>query len=167
MKPAKILLLSVWGLGFSVFILSIGCTDQSQSTVCSDPIGSQNITINNSVVDYNNCFFCFKPELITGADTCLYNYCFQLYYSSSTQLIKSIYFNNCSYGMIADMGQVSCLGAVTAKPANGFVYTVAPMLNHGYVVSFPDGSYGRFFIDSWTMVSGEITVMNIVRQYPF
>jgi hypothetical protein len=145
----------------------MSCAEQSPNKVCSDPLGSQNITINNNTKDYNNSFFCFKGETITNGDTCLYDYCFRLYSSSSPQIIWSSYFNGCSYGKIADIGLVTCLGEVYQKPTSGYSYAVPPALHHGYVVHFPDSTYGRFYIDSWQMESTEVTVMNIVRQYPF
>ena len=145
-----------------------GCTEHAiNDKLCSDPLGSQSITINNNLKDYNNSFFCFKGETISSGDTCLYNYCFRLFSSSSPQIIWSSYFTGCSYGTIIDFGQVDCLGAVDHKPTSGYSYAVKPALHHGYVVHFPDSSYGRFFIDSWIKESTEVTVMNIVRQYPF
>jgi hypothetical protein len=59
------------------------------------------------------------------------------------------------------------LGDVSFKPASGYKDAVSPQLHHGYVVHFPDSSFGRFFIDSWQKQSTEVTVMNIVRQYPY
>lgn len=151
-----------------VVFLFFQCTDQTQNNVCADPLGSQNVTINSSDVYYNNCFFCFKAGVTTPTDTCRYNNCFQFYYSSSGQTIRSIYFETiCTYGTLVDVGPVNCLGEVVQKPASGFVYSLAPKLKHGYVVAFPDNTYGRFFIDSWETQSGEITSLNIIRQYPF
>jgi surface antigen len=153
---------------FFFALLFSGCNDQSQKNICADPLGSQNITINSSNVNYNNCFFCFKARTTTVTDTCQYNNCFQFYFSSGSQTIRSIYFgNSCTYGTIADVGIVNCLGQVTDKPSSGFVYSVTPKVLHGYVVAFPDNTYGRFFIDSWDYQSGQVVSMNIVRQYPF
>lgn len=159
--------------GSSLAVISVlvccclACTDQSPTKTCSDPLGSQNITINNNLKNYNNSFFCFKGETVTNGDTCLYNYCFRLYSSTSPEIIWSSYFAGCSYGKIIDLGPVDCLGAVDHKPISGYLYAVSPALHHGYVVHFPDSTYGRFFIDSWTKESTEVTTMNIVRQYPF
>jgi len=172
MKPIQFLLICDWGLicrGVAMVLIAccIGCAEQAPGKVCSDPLGSQNITINNNLTDYNNSFFCFRGETISNGDTCKYNYCFWLYSSSSPQIIWSTYFTGCSYGKIADMGLVSCLGEVDHKPTSGFGYSVNPVLHHGYVVHFQDSTYGRFFIDSWVKESSEVTAMNIVRQYPF
>jgi len=146
------------------------CTNQSM-TLCADPLGTQPITINTSSVDYNNCFFCFKTGSVSGTDTCRFNFCLQLRDSSSApQVIRSIYFTHClssSAGKISDVGPVMCLGAVTVKPSSGYGYVVNPTRGHGYVVLFSDGSYGRFFIDSWVELGGKITTMYITRQYPF
>jgi hypothetical protein len=158
--------LNRWALTFMIGCC-LGCSKQASDKVCSDPLGSQSITINNNTKDYNNSFFCFRGETISTGDTCSYNYCFRLFSSSSPQIIWSTYFTGCSYGTIADLGQVDCLGEIDQKPTSGYSYAVKPALHHGYVVHFPDSSYGRFFIDSWVKESTEVTVMNIVRQYPF
>jgi hypothetical protein len=171
MKPNQSFLILCRGLHctsvIAVICWCMGCADPTSTKTCSDPLGSQNITINNNVKNYNNSFFCFKGETVTNGDTCLYNYCFRLYSSTSPQIIWSSYFTGCSYGTIADIGLVACLSDVTHKPTSGYTYAVRPSLNHGYVVHFPDSTYGRFFIDSWVKESSEVTVMNIVRQYPF
>ncbi|MBS1507478.1 MAG: hypothetical protein JSS79_12595 [Bacteroidetes bacterium] len=153
---------------FFFLLLLFSCNDQSLITICADPLGSQNITLNRSDLYYNNCFFCFKGRTTTATDTCQYNNCFQFYYSSGASTIRSIYFGkSCSSGTIADVGVVSCLGQVNQKPTTGFVYSLTPKVYHGYVVTFPDNTYGRFYIDSWKVESGQIVTMNIVRQYPF
>ena len=153
-------------LGFAFFNLG-SCLNESPNRTCSDPLGSENNLINNSVNNYNNSFFCFAGA---SSDTCLYNKCFQLLTTSSPQVIRSIYFFGCnpgSTGTIADMGLVSCLGEVSAKPNSGYAYSVVPTLHHGYVVSFPDGTFGRFFIEAFVKESGQITKLNMTRQYPF
>jgi hypothetical protein len=171
MKPDQYFLISNRGLIYSFAIVFISCcvrcADQAPTKTCSDPLGSQSITINNNTKNYNNSFFCFKGETVTNGDTCLYNYCFRLFSSASPQIIWSTYFKGCSYGTITDVGLITCLGEVVHKPASGYAYAVNPLLHHGYVVHFPDSTYGRFFIDSWVKESSEVTVMNIVRQYPF
>lgn len=171
MKHIQFFLICQSGLICRVAVLliwsCIGCAEQAPNKVCSDPLGSQNITINNNVKNYNNSFFCFKGKTIDNGDTCFYNYCFRLYSSSSPQIIWSTYFTGCSYGTIADMGLVTCLGEVDHKSISGYSYAINPALHHGYVVYFQDNTYGRFYIDSWVKESSEVTVMNIVRQYPF
>jgi hypothetical protein len=144
-----------------------GCADESANHTCSDPLGAENNLINNSINNYNNSFFCFAGK---SSDSCSYNKCFQLYSTSSPQVIRSIYFTGCSpasTGSIADMGLVKCLGDVSTKPASGYFYSLVPNLHHGYVVSFPDGTFGRFFIESFVKESGQITQLNMTRQYPF
>ncbi len=101
--------------------------------------------------------------------------CFQLQANSSLGIIQSIYFGSlhCSItqvqGTIADVGPVNCLGDVTLKPSGGSLSIMhfEPLFHHGYVVNFQDGTYGRFFTESFVEQSGKITTMNITRQYPF
>jgi hypothetical protein len=147
-----------------LFCIFVSCTSDTLSHTCSDPLGSENDLINDSVTNRNNSFFCFAGK---SSDSCLYNKCFQLF---TPQVIKSIYFIGChpnSAGTIVDIGQVTCLGSISAKPSSGYSYSVAPMLHHGYVINFSDGTYGRFFIEAFEQESGQVTKMNITRQYPF
>src|SRR5882762_5695660 len=107
MKPKQFFLISS-GLRCAFVMVFIwwcmGCADQSATKTCSDPLGSQNITINNNVKNYYNSFLCFKGETVTNGDTCSYNYCFRLYSSTSPQIIWSTYFPGCSYGTVVDVG---------------------------------------------------------------
>ena len=87
---------------------------------------------------------------------------------SLRQAIKNYaYQPACTLGLIADVGLVSCLGQVILNPNATFVDTVIPTLHHGYLIKFPDNTYGRFFIDSWDQAGGTITKFRISRQYPF
>jgi len=141
---------------------------------CSDPLGSENYTIQicRGAQNLFPCYFCFKGQTVSGSDTCKYNYCYEFYApdASAAGQIRSLYFNGCSStssGSIADLGEVSCLGAVNYKPQTGYVYTLTPKVNHGYVMAFQDGTYGRFYIDSIESQAGQIKIIHMIRQYPF
>ncbi len=166
----------LWMKLFSIilFFIWISCSDNNLSHVCSDPEGSEDITISrcNGLDNWDRCYFCFGGEKINNTDTCLFNNCFKLYAASkdSSWIFWSWYFTGgCTYGTIADVGSVSCLGDVKSKPLlPRFGYQVTPQSGHGYVVSFPDGTYGRFFIQGILKNSaGRDTSVYMTRQYPF
>ncbi len=144
-------------LAFILICFGLGCNNDPLSKVCVDPIGTQNISVNS------NQLFCFTKY---SAD-CTYNGCYYMT-PSLPQVIKNYaYQPSCTVGLIADVGLVSCLGQVILNPDAAFVDTVTPILHHGYLIKFPDNTYGRFFIDSWDQTSGTITKFRISRQYPF
>ncbi|MBS1544794.1 MAG: hypothetical protein JST14_14245 [Bacteroidetes bacterium] len=143
---------------FPLLILVLSCQeDPNLVTVCTDPIGSKNITTKN------NGIFCFK-DVMSG--------CFVTPLTASDRSLWAIDYTgtypNSMVAMIADAGQIKCLGEVKVKPTTGYVYKIEAKLKHGYVVLLPDNTYGRLFIDSWTVnASGVVTELNITYQYSF
>lgn len=141
-----------------LLLLVLSCQeDPNLVAVCTDPIGSKNITTKN------NGIFCFKDG---------FNGCFSTPLTASETSIWAIDYNSLYPGtmiaMIVDAGQVTCLGQVTTKPSTGYVYKVAAKLKHGYVIKLPDNTYGRLFVDSWTVnSSGVVTELKITFQYSF
>lgn len=120
---------------------------------CTDPLGSENKVYKNGNV------FCYKEN---------YHGCFTLEMTTSTPVIRAVNFTGKELGMIIDVGEVKCLSDVKVKPVSGYVYALNAVLGHGYIVKLPDGTYGRFFIDSWRKSTTNVVMeMNITRQYSF
>jgi hypothetical protein len=145
---------SSWVLILMLLFFQISCeTDSVVSEFCADPLGSDNLIYKNGNV------FCFKND---------FNGCFTLDLTTTKTFIRAVNYVGKELAMIQDMGQVKCLSEVNTKPASGYVYTVNALLNHGYSIKLPDGTYGRLFIDSWTKsASGVVLEINITRQYSY
>ncbi|MBI1767487.1 MAG: hypothetical protein HY015_00445 [Bacteroidetes bacterium] len=141
---------------FLFFCFGLNCSNDPLPTVCVDPLGADNVRVKK------NQTFCFKIPF----SGCTYDGCFWLTPDLPQGIRAYKYFSPCTLGEIADVGVVKCLSEV-AKPISGFTNTVVPALHHGYVIRFPDSTYGRFFIDSWYQHSGYIDSMYVTRHYPF
>lgn len=136
----------------SAFLLSLSCSSDELEFNCVDPLGT------DDYVTENGTWMCFLPD-ISG--------CFRIELES-TPAIQSVYFEDHVYGAVIDVGLKTCLADISEKPTDGFSYRLEAKLHHGYVVSFPDGSYGRFFIQSWvTNSQGTVSEVNILRQYDY
>lgn len=138
-----------------IFLFSmIGCEgDSTLSPYCTDPLGSDNKSYKNGNI------FCYKES---------YNGCFTLEMTTANPIIRVVNYTGKELAMIIDIGAVKCLSEVKIKPASGYVYALNAVLGHGYVIKLPDGTYGRFFIDSWLKSNTNVVVeMNITRQYSF
>ena len=143
-----------WVIIFTCLLFQSGCeTDLVPLDFCADPLGSDNNTYKNGNV------FCYKDS---------FNSCFTLELTPTKTNIRAVNFAGKELAMIQDIGPVTCLSEVKAKPTSGYVYTVNAALGHGYVIKLPDGTYGRFFIDSWIKSNTNVVVeINITRQYSF
>lgn len=140
---------------FLFLCFGLSCSNDPLPVACADPLGTDHIRVKR------NQTFCFK-EPVNG---CVYNGCFWLTYNSPQILSVYQWYPACATGQIADVGEVKCLGQIK-KTTSGFTTTVPVTLHHGYLIRFPDSTYGRFFIDSWAQHSGYIDSMYIARQYP-
>jgi hypothetical protein len=106
-----------------------------------------------------NTQFCFKPEL---------NGCFRSQLTGTPPYFQAVNFTGKLLGMIVDIGPVKCLGQVTYKPVEGYLYVVQIVEKHGYVVRLPDNTYGRLFVDSWTKSpTGTVSKIYVTWQYAF
>jgi len=140
---------------FLFLCFGLSCSNDPLPSACADPLGTDHIKVNR------NQTFCFTVP-VTG---CTYNGCFWLTYNLPQTLSAYQWQSACTYGEIADVGVVKCIGEIK-KTSSGFTNAVFPTLHHGYLIRFPDSTYGRFFIDSWIQRSGHIDSMYIARQYP-
>lgn len=145
---------SLWLIIFTLSAFQYSCeTDSVVSEFCTDPLGSDNLIYKNGNV------FCFKKDL---------NGCFALELTATKTVVRAVNYVGRELAVIQDIGQVKCLSQVKEKPTSGYVYTVNALLNHGYSIKLPDGTYGRFFIDSWMKsTTGTVLEINITRQYSY
>lgn len=141
---------------FLFFCFGLSCSNDPLPIVCVDPLGTDNIRVKRNQV------FCFTLPITK----CNYNGCFWLTPDLPQEIRAYNWQPDCILGEIADVGIVKCLSEVK-KPTLGFGATVTPALHHGYVIRFPDSTYGRFFLDSWIQHSGYIDSMYVTRHYPF
>jgi len=136
------------------FALLISCSHEEINLTCADPLGSDTEELKDMQLS------CFQEEFFS---------CFRFELSGADPVIRSLYKTIPSDApMFFDAGEVQCLSEVTSKISNAWSYALYAQLRHGYVVRMADGTYGRFFIDSWIEGSnGRVTQVNIVRQYSF
>ena len=130
------------------------CTESDIENACADPIGSDDMVLDDGDV------FCFM-ESISG--------CFQIKWRESSIEIVAISLLDGVLGQIIDIGVVDCLGDVITKPESGYTDTVIVLEHHGYVVKFPDETFGRIYIDSFveSLASDEIVSIRTTWQYTF
>ncbi len=148
----RIISFSLYSIAFLFFVISCQ-EDSTLKNVCADPIGSQDVTMQT------NTQFCPKEGQ---------NGCFITKFGSTTQVFQAINYTGKLLGMIVDVGPVTCLGQVTAKPVSGYAYVVDVVAKHGYVIMLPDGTYGRFFVDTVVKSStGSVTKIYVTWQYAF
>ncbi|HQQ95661.1 MAG TPA: hypothetical protein PLX35_00285 [Cyclobacteriaceae bacterium] len=125
--------------------------DSSLTSVCTDPIGTQDVTMKN------NTQFCFKEGL---------NGCF-ITTLNATTLTFSVYpISGKQPANIVDIGPVKCLGQVNKKPTTGYSSSVNVVAGHGYVVLLPDNTYGRCYVASVSS-SGGAPLLYVSWQYAF
>jgi hypothetical protein len=135
-----------------LFVCLAACSGKEDLDFCTDPIGTDTYSLGPKG------WVCFLPEI---------NGCF-IFESTTSSTITSIGLKGHVQGTIADIGTVKCLGGIADKPSTGFVSSTEVKANHGYVVKFPDNTYGRFFVVSVDKnSSGQVTNVNITRQYRF
>lgn len=128
------------------------CSGKEELNFCTDPIGTDTYTLGP------DGWVCFLPEI---------NGCY-IFKSTPSSTIASIGVSGHVQGTIIDIGDVECLGSIANKPTSGFATSVEVKVKHGYVVKFPDNTYGRFFVASIGKNSaGQVTTVNITRQYKF
>lgn len=136
---------------------ALSCDGDDINLTCPDPLGADSRTVQTYSLG------CFQPA---------YDGCFEFRLDGSSAYIQSIYVSNpdpdpTEAPLIVDVGEVSCLGEVTQRPEDGWVYVITASERHGYVFKMKDGSLGRLFIDSWETSGGEVTKINITLQYPY
>lgn len=143
-----------WLIIFTCLLFLGSCeTESVPLDFCADPLGSDNNTHQNGNV------FCYKES---------FNGCFTIELSTTKTVIRAVNFAGKELAVIIDIGVVKCLSEVKIKPASGYVYSLNALLGHGYVIKLPDGTYGRFFIDSWQKSNTNgVVEINITRQYSF
>ena len=137
-----------------LFLVFTDCTESDINNICADPIGSDDMELEDESV------FCFMESV---------NGCFQIKWQDSSIEIISLNLQDKIQGEIVDIGEVNCLGEVISKPENGYKDTVVVLEHHGYVVKFPDGTYGRLYIDSFveSLSSDDVVGIRTVWQYTF
>ena len=135
-----------------LLICLAACSGNEELNFCTDPIGTDTYSLGPKG------WVCFLPDI---------NGCF-IFESGTSSTITSIGVQGHVQGTIADIGTVECLGSIATKPTTGFVSSLEVKANHGYVVRFPDDTYGRFFVVSvGKNSSGQVISANITRQYRF
>lgn len=137
-----------------LFLSLTGCTESDINNTCADPIGSDDMVLEDESV------FCFMEGV---------NGCFQVRWQNSSIQIFHLNLPDKIQGKIIDIGEVSCLGEVVSKPVDGYMDTVTVMEHHGYVVKFPDETYGRIYVDSFveSLSSDDIVSIRTTWQYTF
>ncbi|MFC2124877.1 hypothetical protein ACFLU5_08705 [Bacteroidota bacterium] len=145
------------GVIYIIFFLSPVLTDCTESEInnpCADPIGSDDMVLEDENV------FCFMESV---------NGCFQIIWHDSSIEIISLNLTDKIRGRIVDIGEVNCLGDVITKPESGYMDSVMVQEHHGYVVKFPDETFGRIYIDSFveSLASDDIVSIRTTWQYTF
>ena len=127
--------------------------DNALKKVCTDPIGSEDVTMQN------NTQFCPREEQ---------NGCFRTQLGATTQIFQAINYSGKLLGMIVDVGAIACLGEIIVKPSTGYVYSANIVVKHGYIIKLPDGTFCRLFVDSVAKSSaGAVTKIFVTWQYSF
>jgi hypothetical protein len=136
----------------ALVLFLIACKeDTSLTSVCTDPIGTQDVTMKNGTL------FCFKE----GQNGCFYSTL------NTTSLTFSVYpISGKLPASIIDIGPVKCLGQINKKPAIGYSSSVAVVAGHGYVALLPDNTYGRCYVASISS-SGGAPMLYVSWQYAF
>ena len=158
-------------LALSLMNVILSCQREEIKMVCADPMGSdpeviehlryREIFVEDKIYQVGYDFICFQ----IGANDC---FGFQL--NQEQPVIQAFYIptSGHTYASITDVGQKSCLAEADERPSTGWQYSTPIYLHHGYVVKKSNGTYARFFIDSWeTGPDGFISKINILRQYSF
>ena len=136
---------------FLVLFLIACKDDTSLTSVCTDPIGTQDVTMKNGTL------FCFKE----GQNGCFYATL------NATTMTFSVYpISGKQPASIIDIGPVKCLGQVNRKPATGFSTSANVVAGHGYVALLPDNTYGRCYVASISS-SGGVPLLYVSWQYSF
>jgi hypothetical protein len=148
-----------WMLGNLILAICLGsvilaCDKSSLDNLCADPIGSEGIVLRDSSI------FCFSKT---------FDGCFIAIFNQDQIDVSAISILESQEGIIIDTGMFNCLGNVTDKPVNGYASSVPLILDHGYVVWLEDGTFGRFYTDSFTQATNGTAVdeVNIIWQYSF
>jgi hypothetical protein len=143
-----------------IWLLSSSCNTEEINRTCADPIGSDDLECTG-----NQTFFCFQSDM---------NACFAVYlndpdYPQFPVIIQSVYFaEGKAIGMIANYGEVPCISSMKRGKPLDFVYAVAGELHHGYVVRFPDETFGRLIVESIDQnINGQVTQVNITLHYAY
>lgn len=135
-----------------LFLFCIQCVEEEEP--CADPAGTVTTYIDN------NTALAFSTGSVTTCAIAAGN----LYFSPFNFAICG---NNSVDGIIG-VGQVSCLGDVTTKPATGYTSQVAVELGFGYVVKLKNGNYARVYAEDWkTTTSGGVSGVKVKWQYIF
>ncbi len=132
--------------------LLTACESGPINDQCPDPVGSDEYAVGDQG------WICFQEDI---------NGCFRLELDGEQPILRSVYVEGHMYGMIADYGEVTCLSAMRRGPQLDFHYAVYAKLRHGYVVRFPDETFGRLYIDSYYTNGSTITQVNFKRHYSF
>jgi hypothetical protein len=141
-----------------LLIFSLSCVEEPINDTCANPIGTDTDSMIRSTptYDYPSCF----QEKI--------NNCFRFDFKNGIPLFQSVKYGSSSGApLFKDMGELQCLKQVTEKPQTGLVAVTEIKLHHGYAIKLSDGTYGRFFVDSWETGSNGVTIVNITRQYSY
>lgn len=148
-----------WNLAKLIVAICYGlvifaCDNSNLENLCSDPIGSEGIILRDSSI------FCFSRT---------FDGCFIANFTQNQINVAAISLLNSQEGVIIDVGLFNCLGNIITKPANGYSSKVPLILNHGYVVKLEDGTFGRFYTDSFTELTDSLidNEVNIIWQYSF
>ncbi|HNP96217.1 MAG TPA: hypothetical protein PKJ63_11330 [Cyclobacteriaceae bacterium] len=143
--------LKLYQIFFALLALH-SCNEEAINITCADPLGSDAKALKDKQ------FTCFQEDI---------NGCFWFHLDVTPPTLQSVYVEGHSIAKIKDIGEVKCLGDITEKPTDGWVYVVNAQLGHGYVVLMEDGTMGRLFIDSWARSGNQIVEVYVTRQYAF
>lgn len=150
MLPNLVLMTNTFAWAIFILLLSGACADEL-SNDCADPLGT------HANAYENETWMCYLPDI---------NGCFLIDLDPSP-VIRSIVLQGRINGTLADAGSFACLRDMPEKLSSGFNFSAVAEEKHGYIVTFPDNTYGRFYIESWIKNSnGKVIQLNITRQYP-
>jgi hypothetical protein len=123
------------------------CDTADLPDFCPDPIG----------VDYDSPiqYTFFLPDYKGG---------FQFALNDNPPHVRPFAVSGTSYDSIVDLGEMACIGKATLKPTAGWSTLATVALHHGYAIKFEEGSFGRFFVDSFDKNDEGKKQVNIVRQ---
>ena len=134
-------------------LVILSCDKTNLDDLCADPIGSEGITLRDS------SFFCFTES---------FDGCFITSISQDQIEVTAISLLDSQPGTIVDIGTINCLGNIASKPSTGYTSGVPLIVDHGYVVRLADGTFGRFYVDSFDPPTGSaVDEVNIIWQYSF
>lgn len=148
--PNLIFMTKIFAWASVILLLSGSCADDI-SNDCADPLGT------DANAYENDTWMCYLPDI---------NGCFLIDLDQSP-VIRAIVIPGRINGTVADAGSFACLRDMPVSVSAEFNLSVVAEEKHGYIVMFPDSTYGRFYIESWRKSSnGKVIQLNIVRQYP-